>query len=221
MNHKVKIIHKSWLSHDVIQLRLEKPESFEFNAGQAIEATMEDDRFSEIMSPFTLTGLSSDAFLELTFKVYPQREGLTLAISNLQEGETIIITDPWDSYLNKGPGTFIAGGAGITPFVAILRQLKVDGNINDSRLFFSNKTEKDIFLYDELSQILGKNFINILTREKKEGYLHGRIDRDFLRKHIVDGKKPIYICGPDDFMEQIRDMLIEEGVDKDLINISL
>jgi len=221
MNHKIKIINKTWLTHDVLRLKLERPESFDFNAGQAIDATIDDARFRENMSPFTLTGLKNDAFLELTFKVYPHHEGLTLAISKLPEGNTLIISDPWDSYYNKGPGTFIAGGAGITPFVAILRQLNVEGRVNSSRLFFSNKTEKDIFLYDELSQMLGENFINILTREKKKGYLHGRIDRDFLRNYIVDTKLPIYICGPDDFMEQIKTMLIEEGVEKDLINISL
>lgn len=220
MNHLVKIIQKDWLTHDVIRLELEKPESFIFIAGQAIEATVDKPGFKGDMAPFTLTGLASDGFLELILKVYSDHKGMTLAISELNVGDSLIISDAWDSYPNKGPGTFIAGGTGITPFIAILRQLNAEERINSSRLFFYNKTEKDVFLYDELHQILGERLVNILTRERKEGFLYGRIDKDFIKSHFNDYRLPVYICGPDNFAEQIRDMLVEGNIEKALINIS-
>src|SRR4030043_2298132 len=158
MTHIVRIIQKNWLTHDVMQIKLEKPPYFTYYAGQAIEVTIDNPRFHGEQSPFTLTSLRSDAFLELIFKVYSDHDGMTLGISNLKEGNTFIISDPWDSYKNLGPGVFIAGGTGIKPYIAILRQLKAEGRETRSLLFFYNKTEKDIFLYDELSQMLGKNF---------------------------------------------------------------
>jgi len=46
----------------------------------------------------------------------------------LKEGEELIIRDVWGAIAYKGEGYFIGGGAGITPFVAILRQLYDDGS---------------------------------------------------------------------------------------------
>ena len=220
MQYAVKIIEKSWLTHDVLHLKLERPLNYSFHAGQAIEVSLENPRFQGDNAPFTLTGLSSETYLELILKVYAEHNGMTLEISKLKEDDGLIIGDAWDSYKNLGPGLFIAGGTGITPFVAILRQLNVENRIAGSKLLFANKTEKDIFLQEELSQMLGKNFINILSRERKHNFLYGHINPEILKDQISRPNQPFYICGPDNFAEQIRDQLLELGVDKDLIIIS-
>lgn len=220
MQHTVKIIEKSWLTHDVTCLRLERPLNYSFYAGQAIEVSLENPRFQGENAPFTLTGLSSEKYLELILKVYAGHNGMTLEISKLKQGDQLMIGDAWDSYKNLGPGMFIAGGTGITPCVALLRQLNAENRISNSKLFFANKTEKDIFLYEELSLMLGKNFINILSREKKNNFLYGHINPEILKDQISRPNQPFYICGPGNFAEQIRDQLLELGIDKDMINIS-
>lgn len=220
MTHKVKIISKDWLTHDVLHLRLEKPEFFSFVAGQAIEVTIDNEKMKEGPAPFTLTGLNSDPFLELILKVYADHSGMTLGISRQTEGDTLIISNAWDSFKNMGAGVFIAGGTGITPFIAILRQLKVEGKINGSTLFFSNKTSNDIFLYDELNQMLGKGLKIVLTREKKKDHLSGRINKAFLKNLISNYRQPFYVCGPGNFAGQISDQLLELGVDKDKVIVS-
>lgn len=219
MEHKVRIILKKWLTHDVLNLWLERPEDYSFAAGQAIDASLEEERFKGEKRPFSFTGLNSDAELELMIKVYAEHKGITLAISKLKEGESIVISDPWDTYKNAGPGVFIAGGTGLTPLLAILRQLDADGRVDGSKLLFSNKTEKDVFLQNELSRMLGENFIQILTREEKSSYLHGRINKELLEKQIADLDKPFYVCGPGKFGKDIREMLTEMGVDKYRIDL--
>jgi ferredoxin-NADP reductase len=82
----------------------------------------------------------------------------------------------------KGEGVFIAGGAGVTPFIAILRQLQAENKIANNKLIFTNKTANDIILKKEFNDMLGKNFINTLTDEQKEGYENRRIDYDFLKE---------------------------------------
>ncbi len=217
MQYAVKIIEKSRLTHDVFRLRLERPSNYSFHAGQAIEVSLENPRFQGENAPFTLTGLSSEKYLELIFKVYAEHNGMTLEISKLKEGDGLIIGDAWDSYKNLGPGLFIAGGTGVTPCVALLRQLNFENRLSDSKLLFANKTEKDIFLQEELSQMLGENFINILSREKKDNFLYGHINPKILKGQISRPNQPFYICGPGNFAEQIRDQLLELGIDKDLI----
>jgi hypothetical protein len=159
MQYSVKIIEKSWLTHDVICLRLERPLNYSFYAGQAIEVSLENPRFQGENAPFTLTGLSSEKYLELIFKVYAEHEGMTLGISKLKQGDQLLIGDAWDSYKNLGPGMFIAGGTGITPCVALLRQLNIENRLADSKLLFANKTEKDILQLLELG--IDKDMINI------------------------------------------------------------
>jgi len=219
MPYSVKILKKNWLTTNVLCLTLEKPPFYSYRIGQAVEVTLDLPQFYGDRAPFTLTSLNSDDYLELIIKVYPDHKGITLAISNLREGDKLIIGDPWDSYRNLGPGIFIAGGTGITSFVSFLRQLKGAQNLFETRLFFVNKTEQEIFLSEELRQILGQNYVNVLTRENKENFLSGHIDVDFLRKHIPDLHRPFYICGPGGFSEQIKNQLVTMGSDPGLVSI--
>jgi predicted ferric reductase len=53
----------------------------------------------------------------------------------LQSGDEMIIEDAWGAIEYKGPGYFIAGGAGITPFVAILRSLFNENKLAGNTLF--------------------------------------------------------------------------------------
>ena len=221
MEHKLKITQKEWLTHDVMRFTLEKPEGFEYTAGQAVEVTLDDPKFEDDWSPFTLTSLNKDDHLEFTIKCYPDHKGTTLALSKLEKGDHFIATDPWDSFKNKGAGVFIAGGTGVTPFIALLRQMQEDGEVNGSTLIFSNKREEDIFLSDEFTRILGKNFINVITQEKVEPYFHGRIDKAFLKNVVQNFDQPFYLCGPDNFADDIKVHLKELGAADNLVNVSL
>ena len=167
MQHTTKIIEKSWLTHDVIRLRLERPMNYSFDAGQAIEVSLENPRFQGENAPFTLTGLSSETYLELILKVYAEHNGMTLEISKLKEGDRLIISDAWDSYKNLGPGLFIAGGTGITPFVAILRQLNVENRVAGSKLLLPTKPKRIFFFSKSLARCLGKTLLTFYRARKK------------------------------------------------------
>ena len=55
----------------------------------------------------------------------------------------------------KGEGVFIAGGAGITPFLSIFRYLNSKNEINNNILIFANKTKADIIHEEELKSLAG------------------------------------------------------------------
>lgn len=219
MLHSFKIISRKWLSHEVISLSLEKPGSYTFAVGQAVEVSMDHPRFHGDQAPFTIASLPEDDHLELIIKVYPDHKGITLAISELKLGDKLLIGDPWDSYRNLGPGIFIAAGTGITSFLSAIRYLKKKDSLGDSQLFFVNKTEGDVFLNEELSKAFCENFVKILTREQKENYLFGQIDVKLLRTYVTNFNRPFYICGPDNFAEQLKNQLIEDKVNGALIHI--
>lgn len=220
LDYEVKILDTLWLAPNIIQLTLEKPDGYNFIAGQAAEVSINSQMFSGKTAPFTFTGLVNDVVLELIIKVYEEHNGLTMAISKLKIGDALQISEAWDSYNYSEPGVFIAGGSGITPFISILRNLEYsDKDLNGHKLIWANRHWSDVFLNDELVKLLGDNFYNILSREVKNPHVSGHIDKEYLKRHIKNFIQPFYICGPANFGEEIRDILIEFGSKKNLINI--
>jgi ferredoxin-NADP reductase len=155
--------------------------------------------------------------LEFTIKIYSDVDGLTKELGKLNTGDTIILHDVWGSINYAGPGVFFAGGAGVTPFIAIFRQLFKDGEITKNKLIFSNKTEKDIILKNEFEKMLGENFINVITREKSDKYYNQKIDDELVKKLVNNFNQHFYICGPEKFVEDIQTILKKLGVPQNLI----
>jgi len=145
---------------------------------------------------FTFTSLPEEDHLEFTIKTYPLHNGVTQQLRSLTKGDTLIIHDVFGDINYKGQGIFIAGGAGVTPFIAILKQLEKKNQVGNNKLLFANKTKADIILENKFQQLLGQNFINILSEEQRTGYEHGYITANLIKKHIADQTKYFYLCGP-------------------------
>lgn len=216
-NHIVKIISVEPVTHDVKRFTIQKPEGFKFIPGQATEVSVNTPALKNEKRPFTFTSLNDNKQLEFTIKIYDSHNGVTKELGKLKHGDELIIRDVWGAIEYKGEGVFIAGGAGVTPFIAILRQLKADDKIANNKLIFTNKTEKDIILKKEFNEMLGKNFINTLTDEKKEGYENGRIDYTFLKEKIDNFKQHFYVCGPPQFVTAISEALTQLGAKTDTV----
>ena len=216
MSYTLPISDIKQITHDVKQFTYEKPEGYEFEPGQATEVSIDKSGWRDAGHPFTFTSLNEDSHLQFTIKIYPDHNGLTEQIGQLKVGDAFIIDDPWGTIQYKGPGVFIAGGAGVTPFIAILRKLYKDGRLKGNRLIFSNKTEKDIILEEEFRKMLGDKFLNTLTNQKEsEKYLTQKIDKNFLVEHIDDFDQHFYICGPEGSVADMQEYLEELGADSD------
>ncbi|WP_404400377.1 FAD-binding oxidoreductase [Pelagibacterium halotolerans] len=217
MTHQLTINSIEPVTHNVRRFRLEKPEGFRFEPGQATEVAIDKDGWRDNKHPFTFTSLNDWPELELTTKIYPERQGVTDQLGRLQPGDHLLIDNPWGTIQYKGKGTFIAGGAGVTPFIAILRQLEKDGALVGNTLLFSNRTEGDIILRNEFELMSGLRTIYTLTDEDMPGYEHGRIDKAMLERHIDDFSQHFYVCGPDAMVDDIKAMLAELGAEADSV----
>jgi ferredoxin-NADP reductase len=213
----VKIILIQHITHDVLQIVTEKPKYFKFNPGQAVEISLNKAGWQNEKRPFTFTCLPDVDFLEFTIKTYPERKGVTNEILKLKINEELILHDVFGAIAYKEEGVFIAGGAGVTPFICIFRDLQSKKKIGGNKLLFANKTKDDIILEEEFKNILGENFINILSVEKADGYAHGQITESFLKTHMSDSTKNVYICGPPAMMDAIEKQLTHLKIDKKLI----
>jgi ferredoxin-NADP reductase len=213
----VKIISIDLITHDVLQISAEKPDNLSFIPGQATEVSINKAGWQNQRRPFTFTSLPDDDQLQFTIKTYPARHGVTNELLKLKRNDELILNDVFGTIAYKSEGVFIAGGAGITPFISILRFLKARNETGNNLLIFANKTKNDIILKDEFSDLLGKNFINILSEEKVRGYSHGFITENFLTRHITDFSRNFYLCGPPPMMRSVEKILSDLKVDKNLI----
>jgi ferredoxin-NADP reductase len=218
MGHIVRVLSVEPVTHDVHSFKLEKPAGYTFLPGQATEVAINKPGWQDEKRPFTFTSLNEDDHLEFIIKSYSDHSGMTNELLNLEAGDALIIEDVWGAIEYKGPGYFIAGGAGITPFIAIFRVLAKTGKTDGNHLFFSNKTEADIILRDELSDILKENAVYVVTDEPGASADHkGLIDEAFLRSHIKDFSKHFYICGPQPMNDSIIGILTRLGASADAI----
>lgn len=105
------------------------------------------------------------------------------------------------------PYLLIAGGTGIAPFRSLMRGYK------DTRftLINSNKTYDDIIYRDEIPN-WNATVIHTLTREEREGYRHGRIDRALLEEIPQLEEHRVLICGPPGMVTTIIEALITLGI---------
>ena len=215
--HIVKIKSIKHITHDVLQIVTEKPQQYNFTPGQATEVAINKKGWQKKKRPFTFTSLPSNDYLEFTIKTYPSHDGVTNELLKLEKNEELILHEVFGAISYKDEGVFIAGGAGVTPFISIFRYLQINNKIGNNKLIFANKTKEDIILAQEFENILGSNFINILSNEKVNGYAHGQITEDFLKPHIKSSIKNVYVCGPPPMMEAIEKQLKYLNVNEEQI----
>ena len=105
----------------------------------------------------------------------------------------------------------------MTPFIAILRKREKEGNLDGCQLIFSNETEGDIILREEWAQMEDLKVDHVLSEEDAPDLHYGKVDKTFLERHAeLSGQ--VYICGPQGYVDAMRDAVKDLGVPGDRIH---
>ena len=212
MTHELAVTEIEALTGDVYRLRLDRPEGYRFTPGQATDLAIDRDGMRDETRPFTFTSRPGDPFLEFTIKSYPAHEGVTALIPTLKPGDCLRIGDPWGAIRDEGPGVIIAGGAGLTPFIPILRERRRMGWLTGMTLIEADKTWDALILRDEWRAMPGLDAVFVLEDEDHEECERGRVDRALLERHGVTPATLVYLCGPPPMMEAVTGALRSIGV---------
>ncbi|HSM06097.1 MAG TPA: hypothetical protein VK858_15875 [Longimicrobiales bacterium] len=211
MDHQIELLHTRFITHDVRQYVTTRPEGFSFEPGQGVELALDREGWRDEGRPFTPTGLRDEPVLEFTIKSYPGHDGVTEQLHVLEPGARLLMSEPFGTIRWRGPGVFLAGGAGVTPFLAILRDRERAGELGDTELYFSNSTPADVICERELRHMLQERCHLTCTSQSAPGYDDRRFDRAFLEAEITDVSRPFYVCGPEGFIASITEDLKAMG----------
>jgi ferredoxin-NADP reductase len=125
----------------------------------------------------------------------------------------------WEPGLG-GPLLLVAGGSGVVPLMAMLRERATAEARPPTALLYSSRTLEDVIYHEELDALSAADaelrVIQTLTRSQPPGWdgYARRIDRAMLAEAIAAaGPRPlVYICGPTLLVEAAATGLVELGV---------
>ncbi|TCC34426.1 FAD-binding oxidoreductase [Kribbella speibonae] len=211
------------VTRDIVSLRLEPAEQFDFKPGQYVDLTIpgtdEHRSFSMATTPGTPSGE-----IEFLIKKYPGGRFSGLLDDGLAVGDEISMTGPYGSSTLKDghvlPVVCVAGGAGMAPILSILRHLKETGSTRPVRFYYGARTAADLFYLDAIEE-LGFEFIACLSEsaqgadglQVEEGNVTDVVERREAELH----RSEVYLCGPPPMVDAALALLEASNVPKDQV----
>jgi ferredoxin-NADP reductase len=139
----------------------------------------------------------------------------------LRAGDGIEIRGPVGGYFvwgpeDGGPLLLVAGGSGVVPLRAMLRQRQQTGSDVPVRLLYSSRTLDDVIYREELDGAAdGIEVSYTLTRVQPPGWTGyaRRVDHDLLSEVAwpVADDANAFVCGPTSFVEAVAGGLVDLG----------
>jgi ferredoxin-NADP reductase len=139
----------------------------------------------------------------------------------LRPGDALELRGPVGGYFvwsarDGGPLLLVAGGSGIVPLRAMLRERRRSGSEVPARLLYSSRSPGDVIYRAELDQLTdGVEVVQTLTREQPEGWTGyaRRVDAELLGEVAWPAEQgPLaFVCGPTSFVESVADGLVALG----------
>lgn len=217
----------TWESASVYTLRL-VPETSEdrisFLAGQWVYwHLLNQDGTSWGRAAFSIATAPSE--YDESFQLGVKTQGdFTKKGGQLQPGDVIGIQGPFGVFTLPKQAehlVFFAGGIGITPFRSMIRELYRSGSLTPVTLFYSNRYIEDAVYLEEFEDLAKMwpsfTFVPTLTGEDNPSIWKrevGRISLSMIQNYVPDLQKPVYLmCGPNPFMESLKELLEKAGVD--------
>lgn len=201
---KAVIADKAQCSADCVKITLKPADGGEFpyfRAGQFVTLSCKAGD-SYLSRPYSIISSPKEA-LAGKLEIMVQRKGIfsTFIIDEAPSGTELWMGEPsgdfhHDSIRDRGHMLAIAGGSGVTPFLSMMKAIREGSEDFRLTLVYGARTRAHIPFDPEAFKCEGIEIVVVLSDEEAEGYIHGFITADLLKKY-VDDDISVYMCGPD------------------------
>lgn len=166
---------------------------------------------------YSMSGLPGASEIELIAKRYPGGAGSN-ALFALDLGDQVAAELPYGGmWLHPGGEriVLIAGGTGISPILALLRQLVAHQHPGEVEIVFGANSRDELVRWDEITELaaaLPRARLHGVLRDAPDSWSGGRgLAPDHLRG-LVSGDERCYLAGPPPMVDATLHTLKEGGV---------
>ena len=182
-----------------------------FRASQYVSVALNIDG-APVHKPYTIRSGPKDALgtentsYILTVKRTDPAYASAWILDNWKEGDEVDISGPLGDFYYQNlrdakQVVALAGGSGITPFYSMAAAI-VDGIEDfDMTILYGSRTADGILLKDEIEELAARSggrvkVVHVLSHEEKEGYEHGFLTAELIKKYAPEGDYSVFMCGP-------------------------
>lgn len=198
-----------------------------YKPGQFVQLHLTPDSEVKMSRSYSIASSPTTRdFIDLTIKIqgtFPQ------SLKDLKPGHVFGLRGPLGHFYFD-PATqphivLLGAGVGITPLMGMLRYANHLKLPNKLTFIDVNKTEEDTIYHAELSKVDNPNAQIVLsyTRLAPEhpwAGERGRLGWDMICKYVPEPlSKHYFICGPDQMNKDLKVLLLEKGVPKELVKL--
>lgn len=201
--------------------------AYQFLAGQYLNLKLTLDG-KEIRRAYSICSAPNSGELRIAIKSVRNGHFSSFANDNLKQGDLIEVGQPEGKFTfephperQKNYAAF-AAGSGITPIMSILKSVLEGEKDSTFVLVYGNKTPGETIFHQELHdlqlQYVGRFFVHyVYSQAKVDNELFGRIDKSvvnfiFKNKHREKEFDKFYLCGPEDMINLVADVLKENNI---------
>lgn len=210
-------------------IMLDVPDWAGHRAGQHVDVRLTAEDGYQAERSYSIASAPEDPYVVLTVARLGDGEVSPYLTDVLLPGDELELRGPiggyfvWEPSLG-GPLLMVAGGSGVVPFRAMLRDWASGASATEARLLYSSRTLPDVIYHEELARLSAREGGDLeltLTEawpDDWEGH-RGRVNRALIDQVAwpPDRKPLAYICGPTGFVEAVAETLVQAGHEPDRI----
>jgi len=229
--HKLTIKSIAKVTEQSVAISFQIPENlkenFTFKAGQYV--TLKTKIYGEeIRRDYSICASKNSGDLTVAVKAVEDGTFSIYANKTLKAGDEIEVAEPNGRFVfeaNKEKTRTVvafAAGSGITPILSIAKTLLEDEPFSNFILMYGNKSLEDAMFFDqivELQAFYGNRFHAhfIYSQTREEDALFGRIEKGTVNLIVKNKYKDVsinrfYLCGPEQMIHTVKDVLVENGI---------
>jgi ferredoxin-NADP reductase len=194
--------------------------------GQHVDIRLTAEDGYQAQRSYSIASPPEDELLTLTVERVDNGEVSQYLVGDLRAGDQFELRGPIGGYFvwtaaMGGPLCLMAGGSGIAPLMAMLRQRDRRNPRAPALLLYSSRSLEDVIYRQELGAMARRDpdlrVVNTLTRKQPEGWMghRRRIDKEMLAEACFPPEQhpKIFVCGPTPVVETASSLLVELGHD--------
>ena len=178
-----------------------------FKAGAYLIVFLEIDNM-KISRPYSFSSSPKEALkgnYVLTIKRVPGGIASNYMLDHFKIGDSVTLSGPLGEFVYlpiRDAKTVIgvAGGSGITPFHSFAKAIVEGDEDFNLILLYGSRTEKDILFredFDAFEKASDKiKVVHVPSDEEKEGFEHGFVTAELIKKYAPSDGYSIFLCGP-------------------------